>query len=210
MRYAFYLLFIVSTLGCGRKEDDVAKSETASDSLKTVSKNDSTASASLPDTTDFAPASAGWTAGIVRLPGSGSGQAVLMSVRHAVHARFDRLVFEFAPGARPIAHTEYIDSPVRHCASGEVVPMAGDAWLELKLTDAVAHTDEGHPTINERAQSLNLPIVKELKLTCDFEADVTWVAGVSSPQKYRLFVLESPPRVVIDFRHSPASLLDAN
>ena len=198
------LLFILS--GCGREKDNVAKNDTASDSLQFVPKGDS--QASIPDTTDFAPASAGWTGGIVRLPGSGSGQAVLMSVRHAVHARFDRLVFEFAPGARAIAHTEYIDSPVRHCASGEVVPLAGDAWLELKLTNAVAHTDEGHPTISERAQSLNMLIVKELKLTCDFEADVTWVAGVSSPQKYRLFVLDNPPRVVIDLRHSPSSLLD--
>jgi hypothetical protein len=200
------LLFIVSALGCGGKKDSVAKNDTASDSLQSVPKDDFPAS--VPDTTDFAPASAGWSAGIVRLPGSGFGQAVLMSVRHAVHARFDRLVFEFAPGARPIAQTEYIDSPVRHCASGEVVPLAGDAWLELKLTNAVAHTEEGHPTINERAQSLDMPIVKELKLTCDFEADVTWVAGVSSPEKYRLFVLDNPPRVVIDLRHSPSSLLD--
>jgi hypothetical protein len=82
-----------------------------------------------------------------------------------------------------------------------VVPLAGDAWLELKLSPAAAHNEAGHPTIAERAQTLNMPIVKELKLTCDFEADVTWVVGVSSPQKYRLFVLENPPRVIIDVRH---------
>ena len=170
----------------------------------------SDSSVSISDSTDFAPASAGWEAGIVRLPGSGSGQAVLTSVRSAVHSRFDRLVFEFAPGARPVSHTEYIDSPVRHCASGEVVPLSGDAWLEVKLTNAVAHTESGHPSVTERSLKLDMPVVKELKLTCDFEGDVTWVAGVASPQKYRLFVLDNPPRVVIDFRHNPASILDAN
>ena len=135
---------------------------------------------------------------------------MLTSVRSAVHSRFDRLVFEFAPGARPVSHTEYIDSPVRHCASGEVVPLSGDAWLEVKLTNAVAHTESGHPSVTERSLKLDMPVVKELKLTCDFEGDVTWVAGVASPQKYRLFVLDNPPRVVIDFRHNPASILDAN
>ena len=199
------LLLAVSALACGRGTKNETVTQNAGDSLQSPAN-----SPSIPDTTDFAPASAGWTSGIVRLPGSGSGQAVLTSVRHAAHPRFDRLVFEFAPGARPVAYTEYVDSPVRHCASDEVVPLAGDAWLELKLTNAVAHTEDGRPTILERAQTLNMPIVKELKLTCDFEADVTWVAGVSSPEKYRLFVLDNPPRVVVDLRHSPASLLDAN
>ena len=86
--------------------------------------------------------------------------------------------------------------------------MAGDAWLEVKLTNAVAHNESGHPTISTTSRTLDMPIVKVLKLTCDFEGDVTWVAGVASPQKYRLFVLDNPPRVVIDFRHTPASILD--
>ena len=193
-------VFIVSPLGCGRGKEEARKPDTASDSLA-MDTTHTDSSATISDTTDFAPASAGWTAGLNVLPGSGNGPAVLTSVRHAVHARFDRLVFEFAPGARPGARSEYIDTPVRHCASGEVVPLAGDAWLQLKLSPAGAHNEEGHPTIAERAQTLNMPIIKELKLTCDFEADVTWVAGVSSPQKYRLFVLENPPRVVVDVRH---------
>lgn len=148
-----------------------------------------------------APISAVWTARNMDLPGEGEGAAVLMSVRQAEHDGYDRMVFAFKPGARPAVHAEYIDSPVRHCASGEVVPLAGQAWLLLKFTPAAAHTEEGHPTIADRERAPNLSILKELKLICDFEADVSWVAGVASPQRYRVFMLADPPRVIVDLHH---------
>jgi hypothetical protein len=141
------------------------------------------------------------TAGIVDRKGSGTEAAVLNAVRAASHPEYDRIVFEFAGNALPGYHVEYVDKPVRSCGSGEVVPLTGDGWLEIRMTPAAAHDDTGQSTVKTREISLGLAIVKELKLTCDFEADVTWVAGVSSPNKYRVLELANPTRLVVDIKH---------
>jgi hypothetical protein len=80
------------------------------------------------------------------------------------------------------------------------VPLPGDAWLEVRLEPARAHTEEGRPTIAERRRTAGLPIVLEMVQTCDFEAVVTWVLAVSSPEPFRVTRLASPPRVVVDIR----------
>ena len=130
-----------------------------------------------------------------------TGAALLTDVRSARHSSYDRVVFEFEGSELPNYRLEYIDRPVRSCGSGEVVPFAGDAWLSVRFSGANAHTDSGEPTINDRVRSPNLPIVKDLKLICDFEAEVEWVMGVSSPNKYRVLELKSPTRLVVDIRH---------
>ncbi len=129
------------------------------------------------------------------------GVAVLNEVRSARHGNYDRVVFEFKGKDLPTYHIEYIDRPVRACGSGDVVPLAGDGWLEVRFSDAQAHTAEGAPTIKDRSRSPNLPIVKDLKITCDFEAEVTWVMGVSSPNRYRVIELSNPTRLVVDIKH---------
>ncbi len=82
-----------------------------------------------------------------------------------------------------------------------MVPLAGDAWLSVRFSGANAHTEAGEATIKDRARSPNLPVVKELKLICDFEAEVEFVMGVASPNKYRVLELKSPARLVVDIRH---------
>ncbi len=127
--------------------------------------------------------------------------AILRDVRSARHSSYDRVVFEFNGKEMPSYRIEYIDKPVRACGSGDVVPFVGDGWLEVRFSDAQAHTPEGEPTIKDRTRSPNLPVVKDLKITCDFEAEVTWVLGVSSPNRYRVLELSNPTRLVIDIKH---------
>lgn len=126
---------------------------------------------------------------------------VLMSVRTATQEGFDRIVFEFAGSRVPGFHISYIDRPVRQCASGAAVPLAGDGWLQVRLVPAYGHTEAGQPTIPDRNQDAALENVKQLAQTCDFEADVTWVAGVLSPNDYRVMRLDMPARLVVDVRH---------
>jgi len=128
--------------------------------------------------------------------------AIMSDVRTARHGNYDRIVFEFLGPDMPTYHLEYIDKPVRSCGSGDTVPLAGDGWLEVRFTDAQAHTPEGAATIKDRQRSPNLPILKDLKITCDFEAEVTWVAGVSSPNKYRVIELKDPTRLAVDVKHA--------
>ena len=130
-----------------------------------------------------------------------TGASLLRYVRSARHATYDRVVFEFDGPQLPTFKIEYIDKPIRACGSGDVVPFAGDAWLSVRFSGANAHTDAGEATIKDRVRSPNLPVVKDLKLICDFEAEVELVLGVSTPNKYRVLELKSPTRLVIDIRH---------
>lgn len=139
------------------------------------------------------------TAGIVEVQREGQPR-VLHAVRAAKNDGHDRVVFEFRDGV-PGYHLEYIDKPVRDCGAGDVKPIDGDGWLEVRFYPAYAHTEEGQPTVAERELRPGLPIVREIERTCDFEAVVTWVVGTASPNRYRAFELEAPPRLVVDIEH---------
>ncbi|MFO7179178.1 MAG: hypothetical protein DIU78_010805 [Pseudomonadota bacterium] len=141
-----------------------------------------------------------WTAGILELSGTKSGVSELVGLRAARHDDFDRVVFEFR-GARPGARLEYVDRPVRRCGSGEPTEIAGDGWLSVRFEPAAAHTEEGVATIAPRERKLDLPIVREIELTCDFEAMVTVVLGTAKPNRFRVLELDAPPRIVVDVRH---------
>lgn len=141
------------------------------------------------------------TAGIIEKKYEIKETAHLAEVRSARHENYDRAVFEFATDEMPGYKVEYIDKPVRACGSGDVVPLAGDGWLEIRFYPANAHTEEGKPTVKNRAFAPNHEIVKEVKLTCDFEAEVAWVLGVASPNYYRVIELKNPTRLAIDIKH---------
>lgn len=157
------------------------------------------------DTPDGQPApgapDADWTRGVVHRASAGAGVATLTRVRAGMQDGHDRIVFEFPGSALPGYHVEYVDRPVRQCGSGEVVQVAGDGRLQIRMEPAQAHDDQGRPTITQRALSPGLPAIREARLTCDFEGQVTWVLGVSSPNPYRVQELSSPSRLVVDVRH---------
>jgi hypothetical protein len=162
------------------------------------------APASVGDEAKAPPASSGIsfekTIGIVSVPREGYPR-LQTGLRAAAHDGFDRVVFEFKGGV-PGYHLEYVDRPVRDCGEGSPRPIAGDAWLEVRMSPANAHTEEGKPTIAEREIAPGLPNVREIERTCDFEAVVTWVIGVGSPSRYRAFELRDPARLVVDIDHA--------
>ena len=141
-----------------------------------------------------------WTAGVVDIPSDDARVSLLVSVRAARHEGFDRIVWELE-GDMPGVHVEYVDEPVRACGSGEPVPLPGDAWLEVRMSPANAHTDAGRATIAERRRATGLPVVLEIVQTCDFEAVVSWVLAVRSPEPFRLTRLDDPSRLAVDVRH---------
>lgn len=149
------------------------------------------------------PADSG-TAGITAQPRSGMEPAILRSVRTAEHPEFDRVVFDFGGGAIPGYHIEYIDRPVIQCGSGEPIAVAGDGWLRVRLEPARAHEFRDDTlavvTVTERNRPLTLPNLRQLVLTCDFEAQVEWVLGLESPTHYRVMELQAPSRLVVDVR----------
>lgn len=124
----------------------------------------------------------------------------LRGLRVAQQNGFDRLVLDFGAGAAPGWHVEYVDGPVAQCGSGQVVRVAGDAKLLVRLRTAQAHDDAGAPTVRQRDLQLTLPVMKQLTMTCDFEGDVEIVLGLDSRQPYRVMELQSPNRLVIDLK----------
>lgn len=143
-----------------------------------------------------------WTASVVaRAPGA-APTTELREVRSARNDSFDRVVFEFAGTSLPGYRAEYVDRPIRQCGSGNTTEIAGDGWLELRLSPARAHTESGRATVSERERStLGLSNLAELELTCDFEGEVVWVMGARSPNPFRVLELFNPPRLVVDIRH---------
>jgi hypothetical protein len=210
------LLLVVSSIlfsACGRENAENTKVENAAPTAnKTqnspISESDSDANAvsnensavkanfQNNDSADFEG-----TAGITDKKNNVKGAALLTKIRTAEHGNYDRVVFEFAGAEMPSYHIEYVDKPVRSCGSGEVVPLKGDGWLEIRFNPANAHTEEGKPTIEKREFAPNHKIIKEIKSTCDFEANVEWVLGVASPNKYRVLELENPTRLAVDIKH---------
>lgn len=141
------------------------------------------------------------TAGDLAEPKSLPGGALLVSVNTAACDGYDRVVFEFEAQEAPGYFSEYITKPIRQCGSGTVVPVAGDGWLEIRMTPARAHTEDGQATIESRNRILNYPNLLQLVDTCDFERNVTWVLGLGEPESYRVVELADPPRLIVDVKH---------
>jgi hypothetical protein len=127
--------------------------------------------------------------------------ALLREIRTAEQNGYDRVVFEFEGGEAPNYEMAYMREPAQQCGSGDAVQVAGEGRLGVKFTPANAHTEAGRATIAARERRLNLPILKELEITCDFEAEVAVVLGVSSPNPFRVLILRDPTRVVVDIKH---------
>src|SRR2546425_253746 len=155
---------------------------------------------SAPQDTSFA----GTTAPVQRAPPRpGAPPRILRSVEAASGPAYDRVVFVFAADSVPGYHVEYTTKPVRRCASGDPVMVAGAGRLVVRFEPAQAHDDRGNPTPLERERVLGLAAVEEMKLVCDFEGQVEWVLGVMAAGPYRVLDSAGPARVVVDIRHRP-------
>ena len=51
------------------------------------------------------------------------------------------------------------------------------------MVPAQAHTDAGQATIAQTNRTVNLPNLRQLVQTCDFEGHVTWVLGVDTVEQ---------------------------
>ena len=126
---------------------------------------------------------------------------VLVDVRTAGHEGYDRLVFEFRADALPQWRAEWTEIPITDCGAGQVVPVSGTAWLQLRFSGAAAHTPEGEATSGPRQRRLRHPVLRDLARTCDFEGEVAWVAGLAGRHPFRAKAMTAPPRLVVDIAH---------
>jgi len=133
--------------------------------------------------------------------GADNGLAMeLTAVRVAHQPGFDRIVFEFAPQAGGTAHipaytvsrqasAQFVKDP-----SGQPVTMRGSSGLRIVFHGASGATSD----TGSRDQTPNLPVVQEVEQLGDFEAVLSWGAGLSQASCLRTLELANPTRVVID------------
>lgn len=114
---------------------------------------------------------------------------------------FDRIVFTFEGFHHPTWRVKYVHPPIQQCASGNNIAVAGTAFLQISMDTAQAHTDAGQPTITERDRHLNCLNLKQLVLTCDFEAKVAFVFGLNLKKPYRVVELQNPTRLIVDVKN---------
>lgn len=125
------------------------------------------------------------------------GSAVLRDVRTGDQQSFDRVVFEFEGTTLPDAEIKFVERPIQ-CGSGLPVQVAGKVYLQVRLTPAQAHTEEGKPTMTHRGRKLSLPVLREIRQICDFEGEVTWILGLAERREHKTMELQGPTRLVID------------
>jgi hypothetical protein len=131
----------------------------------------------------------------------GMRTALLRTIQANAHTDYDRVVLEFTADSAPGYHVAYADTPARECGSGDVVQVAGEAQLLVRIEPARAHTEDGTPTAVARHATPGLTVVREMKLICDFEGQVEWVLGLAAPHPYRVLEPSGAARLVIDVRH---------
>jgi len=141
-----------------------------------------------------------WTTGKREAGKAGTGASILRGMRVGRNAGFDRLVLDFGTGPVPAYHVEYVDSPVHACGSGEPVPIAGQGWLKVRLRATQAHDNAGNATVRDRQIVATTPVLREVEIICDFEGEVEVVMGVQSPNPYRVLVVPTPNRLIVDVR----------
>lgn len=128
--------------------------------------------------------------------------ALLRDVRAGQHPAFDRIVFDF-DGPVPGRRVRYVPQVVQD-GSGAPVPLRGRAFLQVVLTPAAAHRDDGTPTFGgPPARVAGFAALRQLADAGDFEATVTWGIGVAARTGFSVQGLPAPSRVVVDVAHAP-------
>jgi hypothetical protein len=171
------------------------------------------ANASPPPTADTAPASPAASplaAPADNLPpfqcadqsGGGSARAAIVAVRVGQQSGYDRFVIEFS-GPVPNykvqrnASSSFVQDP-----SGRTVNLNGSAGLRVGLNPASGAgygQPDGKPTYSGPNDfTPRFLVLREARLLGDFEAVTTWGLGLSNPNCFRAFILDSPSRLVID------------
>lgn len=126
-------------------------------------------------------------------------QPALVGVDTGQHEDYDRVVFEW-DGPLPGYTVEYVDE-IRRLGSGELVELEGDAALEVTFQPATGHDAEGNPTFDTGTRTPNLPALRQVESTGDFEAVVSFGLGLAEQVGFRVLELSEPNRIVVDVAH---------
>ncbi len=177
----------------------VAAACSKSNPSSSPSPSSSVASAATPTATPCSVTGA--SAAKVSSPSSAS-EAAVSDVRYS-DSGCPSIVFQFQGDHTPGYTIGYASPPFSDCGSGAEVATSSwgaDHYLQMKLepSGGVDLSKSPNPTYTgPRDIAVNRPTLKHLKVTCDFEAVFTWIAGVHGQPGFKVQTLGSPPRIVV-------------
>jgi hypothetical protein len=185
--------------GCGDSAEEQAGPSNPTTSATTTTTPNETATATNP------------MEGAATTPVSAEPEATETALVRRVavgrHEGFDRVVFEFTNGL-PGYRVEYVQPPLKEDGSGNVVPLDGDAFVEVRMEPASGFDlskNEGELVYKGprriQGSSAGTSVVRELARTGDFEAVLSWAIGLSDRVPFRVTTAESPARLIVDFRN---------
>jgi hypothetical protein len=205
-RIAGAVLVVAVTLltgGCGDSERD---SETVQGTAPTSPSAAPATSATTTATDGIDPLAGAGTNPVVGEP-EGASTALLTRVGIGRHEGYDRVVFEFREGL-PGYRVEYVEPPLHEDGSGNVIQVDGTAFVVVRMEPASGFdlsVPEGELVYTgpRRLSGADggTSVVREVVRTGDFEAVLTWAVGLSDRVDFRVTRLESPARLVVDFRN---------
>lgn len=133
--------------------------------------------------------------------------ALLVRVSVGRHEGYDRVVFQFKdvlPGYR----VEYVKPPLRQDGSGNVIKVAGNAFVAVRMELASGFDltkDEGELVYTGprriTGKQAGTSVIREAVQISDFEAVLMWAVGLEDRVDFRVTTLEDPARLVVDFRN---------
>jgi hypothetical protein len=124
-----------------------------------------------------------------------------VSILDAAETTDSSIAFTLRGGVTPSINVSYATGPVIQCGSGEPVAVSGEAVLLVRLFPTDAHEfngEQSNSTIADRNRTLDGPLLRQMILVCDFEAQVEWAIGLSRRAGFRLVDSAGPGRFVIE------------
>lgn len=221
LRFGTWLLLlaiVVFVAACGGDDDDVTPEPGADggDTTTVVETETDTATATVTETETDVVTETDTTEGIPGPPfrsGVATAEtqvdavALLTAVRLGRHEAYDRIVFQFRNGT-PGYRVVYVEPPIRESGSGRRVDVPGDAYLQITMEPASGYdsTGQGEETYTgpqriDAQRRAGTVLIEELVRTGDFEAVLTWVAGLDSQVPFRVQAFDEPARIVVDVRN---------
>ena len=131
--------------------------------------------------------------------GGKTGVANTITARVSEQPGYDRFVLQFDSIVPTYTVTRQAKPVFNLGGSGQSVTLTGTAGVLVTVHSATGTTTFTGSTDYVKA---NYVILKEARQTQDFEGYVSWGLGLSKPACMRVFTLDDPARLVVDFQTS--------
>ena len=128
--------------------------------------------------------------------GGKTGVAGVTAVRVDEQPGYDRFVLQFDTPVPTYTVKRQAKPTFPLGATGQSITLSGTYGVAVNVQSATEASTYSGPTDFSQPQYI---VLKEARLTQDFEGVVTWGLGLDHPACLRTFTLTNPARLVVDF-----------